>query len=211
VTPAPGQYPALPRGPLFTPPPRGGFRGTEDAMTVTASYMDYGLQKIAIEFGGGVAVPGTPFSVGANLKNKDERLPGMSRWVDRDVLERAMQGTDQGLDAQALVDQEMHRGNLMHPLMGAAAAAALTKYKLPGAGNVGALLAALTGAGAGSVYNHVTADSRGKDMMEALRGTYAERGFPLQGAAARNRQRAAAGASCWLVRVGVISDVCEGV
>lgn len=142
-----------------------------------------GVKQAALEFGVGTQIPGTPIGVSTNFKGKTERLNGMDRWVNQDVIERAFKGTSEGLDAQALMDLEAQRGSLLHPLLGGGAAAALSKYKVPSAGNLGAALAGLLGAGAGAFYNQVTSDNRREDMSEALRGVYGERGFPVRGQA----------------------------
>lgn len=173
-----------PTGPMY--PHGGGFRGSEDGMIVTAAaraLQTFGLDKTAfLEFGTGFPIPGLPIQPGVSLKPKDERLPGMDSWVDRNVIERAMKGTREGLDAQALVDLEGDRGRFKTPLTAAALAAALTKYKMPSAGNTGAILAGLIGAGGGALYHNATEGSRRDSMVDALRGVYTERGsFPLQG------------------------------
>lgn len=190
-----GQRPMLPPGgappmgaPLRPQPPMlpsGNQRMsmTIDApfRTVTAAWLEEGVAKVAYEFGVGTNLPGTPFNVGTNLKSKEERLPGMNSWVDRDLLERALQGTSEGLDAQALVNMEADRGSLMHPALGALGAGAAVKKYLPKSGNTGAVLAALLGAGGGALYNQFTAGDRRDSMVDALRGVYQERGFPIQG------------------------------
>jgi hypothetical protein len=184
--PTPPMLPAGVGGQFISPPmgprPAAPFaRGAEDAKIVTASYLEHGINKVAMEFGVGTNLPGTPLNVGYSHKSKEERLPGMNRWVDRDVLERALQGTSDGLDAQALVDLEGDRGRLSHPALGALLGGGLTKHFLPKSGNAGAALASLIGAGSGALYNQATAGDRRDSMVDALRGVYQERGFPLQG------------------------------
>jgi hypothetical protein len=139
------------------------------------------FSKFSSEFTLGTNIPGTPIGVGIGFKPKDERLAGMHGWVPRDTIERASHGLEQGLDPRALMDLEAQQGSLRLPLLGAGAAAALTKYKLPSAGNFGAAIAGLAGGGAAALYHKHTEGDRREQMLDALRGLYRERGFPLRG------------------------------
>lgn len=115
-------------------------------------------------------VPG--LSVG--LASKDERLPGMNRWVPRETLEHAYQGLDDGLDAQALQELAAEQGSVTHPAIGAGIGAALAHFGL--SKSLGsAALGALAGGGAGALYNKHTAGQRQSDMREAVKGVEHER------------------------------------
>jgi len=128
----------------------------------------------------GLTVPGSPLSVG--FRSRDERLPGMHRWVPRRVIERAYEGLDDGLDSADVIDDEQRRGTLVYPALGAGAAAAASHFglNLPGTATG---LAALLGAGAGATFHDATGGNRARDAREALHGVLHERGreFPVRG------------------------------
>lgn len=121
-----------------------------------------------------------PLSVG--VSSKEERLPGMNRWVPRATIEQAYQGLQQGLDQQALTEQAAASGNIAHPAVGAGLAAALARFglgpealgRLGGSSRAGVGLAALAGGGAGALYNQLTAKRRAAEMGEAIKGVQGE-------------------------------------
>lgn len=117
--------------------------------------------------------------VGVNFSERDERLPGMNRWVPRETLEQAYQGLQQGLDQQALLEQASASNNLKHPAVGAGLAAALARFGLPALGmpamsGSGTAVAALAGGGLGALYNRATTGKRQTDMKEAIKGVQGE-------------------------------------
>lgn len=156
-------------GPLPAKPPTPGFLGRLG-----------GLFKGAGDLRPGLGIPGTPFGMGYSPTN--ERLPGMHKWVDRGVIERAHKGLDQGLSLEDVVDQERDRGRFTDPLLGAAAGAAFSHFGLKG--NAGmSLLGAGLGAGAGALAHQQTGSVRANNMEEALQGVVRERAheFPVRG------------------------------
>jgi hypothetical protein len=135
------------------------------------------MKKVA-DMGIGVGLPGTP--IGLNFGTKQERLPGMNKWVDRDIIERAYEALDAGLDPQAIMERESERGNLKHPAIGGGMAAALAHFNLPKASPSSTLVAGAGGAALGALYNRFTAKNRASDAAEALKGIARERG-PIRG------------------------------
>jgi hypothetical protein len=122
----------------------------------------------------GVGFPGSPVSL--SLRTRDERLPGMHRWVPRNLIERVHEDLDQGLDPADVLESERGRGSLLSPAMGGAAGAALAHFGLGGRGGAAAAgLGALLGAGAGSTVNDLSASNREDNALEALRGVLRER------------------------------------
>lgn len=169
-----------------TPPASGVVMGPHE--TIPQGAKKVGFAKLA-DVGMSFGLPGVG---GINVAGKDERLTGMNRWVPRSTLERAYQGLEQGYDEPALYEQAVDEGTLMHPAIGAALGAAAA-HKAPGilahlaskgtalakgvtpASNAGFTgLAALLGAGAGSIYNRATAGQRVEDMHQAIRGVRRE-------------------------------------
>jgi hypothetical protein len=94
----------------------------------------------------------------------------MHRWVDRDVIERAYAGIDQGLDPADVIDDEAHAGVYKHPAVGAALGGLLAHTMFPGGGVPAKALGALVGGGAGALYHDFTAPMRQQDSAEALEG-----------------------------------------
>jgi hypothetical protein len=136
--------------------------------------------KIAVDVGGSVPIPGLG-GVGVSFKDQRERLPGMSRWVPRDTIERGFDYADKGFDPEAVMDIEGDRGSVVHPLTGAALAAAGALKFAPKSGPGGALLAGLGGLGLGHLYNQQTRDTREREGLEALEGAQRERSkFPIR-------------------------------
>jgi hypothetical protein len=132
----------------------------------------FGLKAAGMGFG--FTLPNTPFGISVSPEKK-ERLSGMSHWVDRDMLERAGEGYDQGLDGQAIADMEARRGGLTHPLAGAVLGALLSHSLTPKAPNSSKALGALFGAGAGAMLHQSTEDHRRRDAHEAFNGVHNER------------------------------------
>lgn len=149
--------PASPRAPV------GGFHFKGGSWSV-------GFGKLA-EYGVSVSPQGASYST----SSKDERLPGMNRWVPRGTLQRAFEGFDEGYDEQALTEEAGESGHIAHPAIGAALGAALAHYGVaPSLG--GKIMGGLAGAGLGSVYNNATRGDRETNMREALKGVHGERG-----------------------------------
>lgn len=130
------------------------------------------------DVGFGVGIPKTPFSL--SLGRKEERLPGMTKWVPRDVIERAYENTDAGYDPQAVMDAEAAHGELLNPAIGAGVGAAAAKFGLPRGGALGTALGALAGAGGASLVHKLTEGRRRGNAAQALRGIATERDFPLR-------------------------------
>jgi len=128
-----------------------------------------GFQKIAE-----VSYSVSPQGVTGNLSDKTERLPGMNRWVPRSVLERALQGVDQGYDDRALIEEAASSGNIRDPLLGAAVGAALAHHGIAPT-LTSKVLGGLAGAGLGSFLNRATTGNRESRMREALKGVHRER------------------------------------
>ena len=147
-----------------------------------------GFEKLA-DLGMSFGIPG----IGVNVAGKDERLPGMDRWVPRGTIERAYQGLEQGYDAPALYEQAAGEGRLLHPAIGAVGGAALA-HKLPGilarlseggtaltkgvspVSNAGfTALSGLLGASTGALYNRATEGDRVEGMHQAIRGVSREK------------------------------------
>lgn len=136
--------------------------------------------KLAVDVGGSVPIPGLG-GVGVSFKDQRERLSGMSRWVPRDTIERGFEYADKGFDPETVMDLEGDRGNVMHPLTGAALAAAGALKFAPKSGAGGALLAGLGGLGLGQLYHQHTRDTREQEGLEALEGAQRERSkFPIR-------------------------------
>jgi hypothetical protein len=136
--------------------------------------------KIAVDVSAGVSLP---ILGGASVGFKDqrERLPGMSRWVPRSTVERGFDYADEGVDPQAVAEQEADRGSLSHPLLGAALAAAGVAKFLPQSGPLGPLLGGLVGGGLGTLYNQATQGRRIEEGLEAHTGAQREREkFPIR-------------------------------
>lgn len=125
-------------------------------------------------------IPGTPLVLrGGEIK--EERLPGMQRWVDRDMIQRAYAGLSDGISPDELVADEGARGSVLYPAAGAGAAALAANSMgadlaqlAPSLGKHGPLAAvlasALAGGVAGGVYQHASAPKRERDMREAIVG-----------------------------------------
>ncbi len=118
-------------------------------------------------------IPGTPFVLRGG-EQKEERLPGMRRWVDRGILEQAYAGLDAGRDPQDLIDEAESSGAVLQPLTGALVGG-LGSRALSGAlGHkaplTDSLVAALAGGVAGSAYHALKARKRREDMQEAIIG-----------------------------------------
>ena len=116
----------------------------------------------------------SPQGIGFSQSAKDERLPGMNRWVPRQLLENAYAQTDAGFDDKAIEQMAAESGNVEYPMVGAGLGALLAHFGLSkslGAAGLGALV----GGGAGALYNTATRDQRVGDMHEALKGVHGER------------------------------------
>jgi len=136
--------------------------------------------KLAIDFGGSIGIPGMG-GLGISVKDQQERLPGMSKWVPRGTMERGFEYLDQGFDPESVMDAEAERGSLLHPAIGAALAAAGAAKFAPKSGLGGALLAGLGGAGLGSVYHNATEGRRREEGRQAYVGAENERSrFPIR-------------------------------
>ena len=125
------------------------------------------------EFGVSAGIPGT--SIGINRRSREERLPGMHKWVPRDVIEKAHEGLDQGMDPQALLEQSADEGQYLDPLLGAGTGAAAMHFGLPDSGIAGKGLGALLGGGLGAILHQISSQHRQRDMGEALEGVLRER------------------------------------
>jgi hypothetical protein len=136
--------------------------------------------KTSADLGLNARIPGTP--LGLSAREREERLPGMHKWVPRDVIERAYEGLDKGLDPQAILENSADEGRFLDPAIGAGAGAAAMHFGLPKSGIAGTGLGALLGGGVGALYNQATAPRRTRDMTEALSGVVRERAAdrPLQ-------------------------------
>lgn len=130
------------------------------------------LRKFAADIGVSTQIPGTP--IGLSAREREERLPGMHKWVPRDVIEKAYAGLDAGLDPQAIMEGAADEGRFLSPLLGAGAGAAAMRFGMPRSGPAGLGLGALLGAGAGALYNQATSPGRERDMQEALSGVLRE-------------------------------------
>lgn len=128
----------------------------------------------------GQVIPGTPLMIrGGEIK--EERLPGMRRWVDRDVLQRVFAGLEGGAPPEVLVEAEAARGNVAYPAAGAAIAALSARdlaARVPQIAAHGplasALVAALAGGVAGGAYHYGTRGKRQDDAREAIHGARQE-------------------------------------
>lgn len=136
--------------------------------------------KLSIDIGGSIGVPGMG-GLGVSIKDQQERLPGMSKWVPRGAVERGFEYLDQGFDPESVMDTEAERGSLLHPATGAALAAMGAARFAPKSGLGGALLAGLGGAGLGTLYHRATNDQRREEGREAYEGAQREREkFPIR-------------------------------
>lgn len=136
--------------------------------------------KVAIDFGGSIGIPGMG-GLGVSLKDQQERLPGMSKWVPRGAVERGFEYLDRGFDPESVMDAEADRGSLIHPATGAALAAMGAAKFAPKSGLGGSMLAALGGAGLGTLYHRATNDQRRDEGREAFEGAQRERSkFPIR-------------------------------
>lgn len=63
-------------------------------------------------------IPGTPFTLPGRPAYR-ERLPGMTEWASRDMVERMGKGLEQGQTVEDLVQSEGSRGLLRHVGIGA--------------------------------------------------------------------------------------------
>lgn len=137
-------------------------------------------------------IPGTPFALRGGEK-KEERLPGMRRWVDRDMIQRAMgaQGDGEGFDDYLASE---NRRNLVQKLLGGAGVGALSGHSA--ASSIGqsplssAIAGALLGAGVGGAWHLLSGDRREDDAAEAYLGAQGELArFPRpRSALPQNRQ-----------------------
>ena len=124
-------------------------------------------------------IGGTPFTLQGS-EMKDERLPGMRRWVDRDMLQRAMEARAHGMSEDQFVRQEGGRNSVMAPLMGAGIGASMghgapswLTSRLPGKMQgplAQSLIGGLLGAGAGLGYHMYKGNDRRNDAHEAWFG-----------------------------------------
>lgn len=162
--------------------------GMMDPATMEAFRREMGLTKksslnqfkLAIDLGGSIGIPGMG-GLGVTLKDQQERLPGMSKWVPRGAVERGFEYLDQGFDPESVMDTEAERGSLLHPATGAALAAMGAAKFAPKSGVGGALLAGLGGAGLGSLYHRATNEQRRGEGLEAYEGARREREkFPIR-------------------------------
>jgi hypothetical protein len=136
--------------------------------------------KLSIDVGGSIGIPGMG-GLGVSLKDQQERLPGMSRWVPRGAVERGFEYLDKGFDPESVMDTEAERGSLIHPATGAGLAAMGAAKFAPKSGPGGMLLASLGGAGLGTLYHRATNSQRREDGREAFEGAERERSkFPIR-------------------------------
>jgi hypothetical protein len=142
-------------------------KGAQDALAY------FGL-KTAAGITPSVGIPGTPFGV-SYKSDTPVRLPGMSRFVDPDVLERANDAYDVGLDSPSFENLEADQGSIKHPLTGALVGLALRHFLAPESGNAGKALAGALGAGLGSLYHRGTEHTRRAHGREAMTGVDLER------------------------------------
>lgn len=130
----------------------------------------YRAKAASMEGSLGLNVPGTP--IGVSVKHPAERLKGMSRWVDRDAIERAYAGVTSGTPEEMILQQAETENQLRDPAIGAVAGAALGAWRAKNPAH--ALLGGVLGGAAGSLYNSMTANSRVQDTQEALKGVRRE-------------------------------------
>ena len=124
-------------------------------------------------------IAGTPFALQGS-EMKDERLPGMRRWVDRDMIQRAMQARAQGMSEDEFMRHEGGRNSFVSPLLGAGVGASLghgapdwMTNHLPGKAQgplARSIIGGLLGAGAGAAYHAYKGDDRRGDAHEAWFG-----------------------------------------
>lgn len=125
-------------------------------------------------------IPGTPFALrGGEIK--EERLPGMRRWVDRDTIQSVFSALAAGKSEDEIVSEMEGRGSLTTPLLGAVTGAMASKElaaRIPQLAAQGplaaALMTALAGGAAGAVYNLTGRGRRREDAMEAIQGVRGE-------------------------------------
>lgn len=135
-----------------------------------------------------INVPGTPFFAG--VSGGDVRYDGMERFVPQGTYERAYQDLRAGLDLPAMIRLEEERGKLLHPTVGALAGLMANNKFLPKSGITGKALGTLLGAAGGAAYNTYTAEDRGRDMHEAVRGVLMEQERLHAGRSALTKQEA---------------------
>lgn len=153
--------------PPATVPQQGDLFGQQ----VKKSAELYQMKTAGVQLG--LSIPGTPLSVGFKGDDSRERGPGMTKWVPRKTMERALQGTyDEGLDQTALMDEAAGHGEYSSPLIGAAAGMAAAHKWLPQGGAVSKILGGLGGAAVGAGYHEYQRKGNTEDMQQALRGVY---------------------------------------
>lgn len=156
-------------------------KGAQDALAY------FGLRKTAAGITPSVGIPGTPFGV-SYKSDTPVRLPGMSRFVDPDVLERANDAYDVGLDSPSFENLEADQGSIKHPLTGALVGLALRHFLAPDSGSAGKALAGALGAGLGSLYHRGTEHTRRAHGREAMTGVDLERAKLFREQQAAQRQ-----------------------
>lgn len=128
----------------------------------------------------GYTIPGTPVSLRMDSE-KAERLPGMSRWAPRHMIERAFALQEAGVDDGEAIARAEDEGLFTDPLVGAGLGAIAGPAILPGAEAKARLIGALAGGAGGLGLNLAGRSRRGEQMAAALRGAAVERDrFPLE-------------------------------
>jgi hypothetical protein len=146
----------------------------------------------------GYSIPGTPLNLRMDTE-KAERLPGMSRWAPRSIIEDAFLAQESGADEDVAVEHAANKGLLMDPLMGAGAGALAAPMLVGGPELQSRLIGALAGGSLGLAANLYGREDRRRMMREALKGVAVERGrFPMS----RQDDSTAASASPLLLASG---------
>lgn len=145
-----------------------------------------GFSRLSLQFA--PQIPGTPFAIRG--ETKEERMAGMNRWVNRRMIEEAMDAHELGVSPDEFAHRQAVEGSgtpvaLGAGLGGAAGYSLASKYpehavtkhlgKGPGGAPLtAALLGTLIGAGTGYGYHQVTKDRRLRDAYEAYTGAAIE-------------------------------------
>lgn len=121
-------------------------------------------------------LPGTPFAIRGGDGHED-RLPGMRRWVDRAMLQRALQGQDQGMSLDEYLSRE-DRHSLTRKIIGGGTIGGIGGMAIANSHGraplASAIMGLLAGAGVGAGMHLGTADSRDDAAVEAYLGAQEE-------------------------------------
>lgn len=127
----------------------------------------------------GYSIPGTPVGLRMDTE-KAERLPGMSRWAPRSLIEDAFLAQESGVDEDAAVEHAANKGLISDPLLAAGAGALAAPMLVGGPEMQSRLIGALAGGSLGLAANLYGREDRRRMMREALKGVALERDrFPM--------------------------------